>query len=745
MAGNNTYNSTANTSWTAPQNGQFLVEAWGGGGGGGANNRSGNNASSGGGGGAYASSVVTCVKDTVYTIGIGGGGANGNNRNNGSPGGNTHFNNNEVKAGAGQGGQNSGTTGGAGGTVANSIGTVRNAGGAGGLKTATGIGGGGGAAGSSAGTGPAGSGQTGGTGNNGGGSGGGGGGAESNGSNGTIAGGGGGGAGNNASLPIQYGGNGANGQIIIYWNDIISGSSSGVAAVSGTLKAKGKLSGTIQAVSPLETNLLSLWELNETSGNAIDYKSLNNLSPSNCTQNVSGKLGTCYTFNGTSSYLGSIDAYRLTTNFSFSVWIKTSGTASKAIITNYYSGVGENGYDLMMGADGTIEWSVRNDSYSPAEITIISTGTVNNGAWHHVVCTFDGTYARIYIDGAADGVSSAWNHPAFIHASSLFNIGRREVGYNWNGEIDQTAIWDTVLSLTQAQEIYNSSNGKATPWSVTLVAGDLKNKVSTGPSGIVSGTSSVSGALKAKGKLYGTITGVASLAGILRAKGKLYGTTAGIATLAGLIKGKGKLYGTIAGVSTIAGLIKAKGKLYGLISGVASVVGTMKVIIFGTSSGIASVVGIIRAKGKLYGIIAGVATIIGNLKAKTFGPSGTIASVATVSGTIKAKGKIVGVIISVTSVSVVLKGKGKLVGIINGTTVTVVILRGKGKLAGQSSSQTTINAVLLVHLLYIGILRYWSGSTWEEGHLKANVSRRGGWVDPVLKSAKGGEFRLINS
>lgn len=245
----NQFNSTANTSWTCPHNGTYIVTCWGPGGGGATYGRTTNaHGGGGGGGGAYARSVVTCVKDTVYTIAVGGGGAGAtSNNSNGSNGtANSHFNNNEVRAAFGLAGNRSGA-GGAGGTVANSVGTGRNAGGAGAGNAAM-VGGGGGAAGSSAGTGPAGENGTppnGGAGNNGAGSGGSGGASNTSGSIGSIPGGGGGGAGGNLGTTVKTGADGANGSVLIQWNDFIDGATAGGGAntVSGVLHGHGKLYG----------------------------------------------------------------------------------------------------------------------------------------------------------------------------------------------------------------------------------------------------------------------------------------------------------------------------------------------------------------------------------------------------------------------------------------------------------------------------------------------------------------------
>ena len=214
---------TGNTSWTAQRTGPHIVECWGGGGGGGSYGRTSSpHGASGAGGGAYARSIVECVTGTAYTISVGQGGAAGANNANGTIGNNTHFNNNEVKASAGQRGNN--TTGtAAGGTVANCVyNDVAYAGGAGAANSTGNVGGGAGSGGWNTETGKAASTTTGGAGGNNGGNGGNGGANNGAGVSGTIPGGGGGGAGANMGTTFKAPGTGANGRMIITWPDILA-------------------------------------------------------------------------------------------------------------------------------------------------------------------------------------------------------------------------------------------------------------------------------------------------------------------------------------------------------------------------------------------------------------------------------------------------------------------------------------------------------------------------------------------
>lgn len=124
------------------QNYNVIVRAWGsGGGGGGDYNLSGGGG--GAGGGAYASSTVSVLECTDFTVFVaaGGAGTTGNGAN-GQAGSQSYFKDTSTVSGAGgQGGGGAGFfqggSGGAGGTTAASAGTIKNAGGNGGSGTGT--------------------------------------------------------------------------------------------------------------------------------------------------------------------------------------------------------------------------------------------------------------------------------------------------------------------------------------------------------------------------------------------------------------------------------------------------------------------------------------------------------------------------------------------------------------------------------------------------------------------------------
>lgn len=144
-----------------------------------------------------------------------------------------------------------------------------------------------------------------------------------------------------------------------------------------------------------------------------------------------------------------------TQNISFSLWMKSNSTAKQWIIGNPTSsdtGTGlfiENTDILIFQlGDGT------NDSYFNSRVSSFST-YAPTGQWNHILATFDGTDAKIFINGV---LRNTWSPttPYTISGWSTFYIGRRFANLSdmFNGNLDEVAMWDNDQS-SNVSTIYN--------------------------------------------------------------------------------------------------------------------------------------------------------------------------------------------------------------------------------------------------------------------------------------------------
>ena len=116
-------------------------------------------------------------------------------------------------------------------------------------------------------------------------------------------------------------------------------------------------------------------------------------------------------------------------------------------------------FDVYGNGVGTIRQALGTDTSAGSFIDVA------DGNWHHIVCGFNlgstSTSIVIFIDGVAfsDSIGNAtyisigtW--AAAINTAAPFRIGNVNRGFK--GIMDEVSMWDKLLNLSQAQDIYNS-------------------------------------------------------------------------------------------------------------------------------------------------------------------------------------------------------------------------------------------------------------------------------------------------
>jgi len=191
-------------------------------------------------------------------------------------------------------------------------------------------------------------------------------------------------------------------------------------------------------------DLVGYWPLDETSGTtAYDQTS----SPANGTYTSSGvtlggagaiQTSTDYapSFSGAGGYMSVASASKLRPSASLTVelWFKSS-TATEPIVQLGSSGCGAS----LKLSSGYLEGEV-------GCTTIESANTYDDGAWHYVVLTWDGSKATLYVDGALAKPENNTGNPASVSTvtfggSYALLAGKDTASDYFSGSIDEVAVY----------------------------------------------------------------------------------------------------------------------------------------------------------------------------------------------------------------------------------------------------------------------------------------------------------------
>ncbi len=149
----------------------------------------------------------------------------------------------------------------------------------------------------------------------------------------------------------------------------------------------------------------------------------------------------------------------VTTKITVAAWIKTSSLSSSASVVSL-------GYAwrIRNGSDGSIAFQVMNTNPVSAAFGTIP---VDDGTWHHVAGSYDGTEYKLYIDGrtnvsvASAGVlqSTITNYYGTIGAHYKKSDGAPKNFFE--GLVDDVRIYDRILSEEEILEITGFAGVKA--------------------------------------------------------------------------------------------------------------------------------------------------------------------------------------------------------------------------------------------------------------------------------------------
>ena len=172
-------------------------------------------------------------------------------------------------------------------------------------------------------------------------------------------------------------------------------------------------------------------------------------------------------FNGTDQYVA-FPATPNTGDITISFWVKYS-TGYMAYVA---SGNGIFRYIRFAYQYGKLSFNYANINYD-------LTTDIKDGNWHHVVVTYDQSASTVkgYTDGS---LSETHTNKTGGTTNNIQTIGAYKTGTTgyFNGELDEVAIFNTVLSGTKIQQIYDATAVvDGVPQTANLFTGGLSSSL----------------------------------------------------------------------------------------------------------------------------------------------------------------------------------------------------------------------------------------------------------------------------
>lgn len=158
---------------------------------------------------------------------------------------------------------------------------------------------------------------------------------------------------------------------------------------------------------------------------------------------LQGDNNTSAYFDGIDDRLDILSGVNTSAEITMSAWINTLQSTKGAIFSN------------RSGSNNGVFFGINTGKVSveiDGSTTVTSNASVNDGQWHFIVWTNDGTNTRIYIDGALDKVSA--------HTRGTFTSTTAYIAYDsvsnvyFRGQIDELAKFNNINTITQIRNQY---------------------------------------------------------------------------------------------------------------------------------------------------------------------------------------------------------------------------------------------------------------------------------------------------
>ncbi len=234
------------------------------------------------------------------------------------------------------------------------------------------------------------------------------------------------------------------------------------------------------------------WRLGEASGTAANDASGNGRTGSYLSTPMLGQAGaltgdsnTSVGFDGTSEHVSVPYSGALNTaSTTLEAWVYPTGGQGRfrAVVSNRDYVVGSTrGSILYASSSNTWQFWLGNGS---GAWTVVGGPAVTLDRWTHVVGTYDGTTARLYVDGTlvASAPSTHTPNPSRpLRAAAGAN--ERAADYLLPGRVDEVAVYPTALNATRVRAHFDAAYGTTSGVVEHVLIEDWCQQFTTGSAG----------------------------------------------------------------------------------------------------------------------------------------------------------------------------------------------------------------------------------------------------------------------
>ncbi|WP_394848078.1 LamG domain-containing protein [Pendulispora brunnea] len=157
--------------------------------------------------------------------------------------------------------------------------------------------------------------------------------------------------------------------------------------------------------------------------------------------------------------LGDIFDFSNNASCTLEAWARWAGGSTGHVLSKRASDRGGTGYALFVtSADGNqAQWTYLRQNGDQGDTVTFRTAA--STAWVHVVATYDGNVGRLYLNGAE--VASSSFRDSLVGGQSELYLGNSASGSGgFNGQLDELAIYDHVVSADRIRVHYKAADSK---------------------------------------------------------------------------------------------------------------------------------------------------------------------------------------------------------------------------------------------------------------------------------------------